>query len=357
MVREDPKQPQPVLESSLDPALLQFLTSQNIDPSSLLSGGALGEPEPVSLTEALLGSAMDVTGRHGVTGRDFRGVLPPWASNLPTTTTSDPDFDPYFGVVSQQGDERVYMGGERTTVTRPTSTGNKFSVELGDAPAPEPGVVTTTEKSDKTLTALQATNLPYTWDEGEVVDAMKKMQSAGLLTGSATFDDLVQAWGGLVNRAAMTYSMTEGKRKITPWDVLDLYKSEAQASGTWKDPNRSETQVHRTINEIDEGEAWNAIQSNLSQMLGRDPSDQETRDFTYKMGRLAASNPTISKTVTQYKNGDAVSATTHSKPGFTAADMAHEAYDAAQAEPDYAEYRAAGYLFNALQSALGPIGG
>jgi hypothetical protein len=136
-----------------------------------------------------------------------------------------------------------------------------------------------------------------------------------------------------------------------------MYKNEQKAAGTWVDPNRSETRVSRNVTEISEGEAWSAIQSNLSNLLGRDPNDQETRDFTYRMGRLAASNPSVSQTVTQYKNGEAVSSNTHTDPGLTSADIAHEAYDQAQAEPDYAEYRASSYLFNALQSALGPIGG
>ena len=92
-------------------------------------------------------------------------------------------------------------------------------------------------------------------------------------------------------------------------------------------------------------------------MLGRDPTDQEMRDFTYRMNQLAARNPSISKTITSYKNGEAVSQNTHTNPGFTAADMAQKAYDTAQSNPDYAEYQSATTYFNAALSALGPIGG
>jgi hypothetical protein len=119
----------------------------------------------------------------------------------------------------------------------------------------------------------------------------------------------------------------------------------------------SKTTTQRSVTDISEGEAWATLQNNLSNLLGRDPSDQETRDFVYRMNQLAASNPTISKTVTQYKDGTPVSSSTHTDPGLTSADVAQSAYDEAQNNPDYAEYRASTLYFNALMSALGPIGG
>lgn len=332
----------------LDPALASLFASAGIDPASLMGGGQASQPQ--SLAEALIGSAMTVSGRQGLTGQSFTGALPPWAQHLPTSVTSNADFDPYLGVVSQQGDERVYFGdtAHHKTVETPA---NKFASEMGGPTTTE----TVTTHSDKTMTVVQAMNLPYTWDESEVADTMKRMKAAGVQVNS--FDDLVSAWGSLVNRAAMTYSLSEGKRHVTPWDVLDLYKSEAQAAGTWVDPNRKETVVQRNVTDITEGEAWSNLQNTLSQMLGRDPSDQETRDFTYRMNQLAASNPTISKTITKYKNGEVASTSTHTDPGFTSADMAQEAYTSAQNQPDYAEYRGASYLFNAAMQALGPIGG
>lgn len=339
-------------DPGLDPALLEFLTTAGIDPNALLATSA---PAPqLTLAEALMGSAMAVSGRMGLTGSPYSGVLPSWAQGLSASITTNDDFDPYLGIVSQQGDERVYWGADQQETTTVTRTGNKFSTEMG-MPAPESEVSTSTTPGDGTTTVVQAMNMPYTWDEDEIADAIKRMKAAGLQVDS--FDSLVSAWGSLVNRAAMTYSLSEGERKVTPWDVLDMYKNEAVAAGTWVDPNRTETTVHRNVTEITEGEAFASLQSTLSQMLGRDPSDQEVRDFLYRGNQLAASNPSISRTVTQYKNGDAVSSSTHTDPGYTAADMAMDAYGGAQNDPDYAEYRSGSYYFNALMSALGPIGG
>lgn len=318
-----------------------------IDPTAL---GAAPQQQ-LSLDQLLIGSAMDVTGRYGMTGQAYRGGLPQWAQGVPQQALDSTDFDPYLGIVSQQGDERVYMGEIPASPAPGRPAGNKFSPTMDGQ---QPGVAPqATPASDETLTLQQASNMPYTWDEAEVADAMQKMRDAGMSVDS--FDGLVEAWGSLVYRAAMTYSLSEGKRKVTPWDVLDLYKDEAQASGVLGTQTR--TMVSRNVTDIDEGEAWSNLQGTLSQMLGRDPDDQELRDFTYRMNQLAARNPSVSKTITKYKNGEATSSSTHTKPGFTSADMAMEAYDSAQADPDYAEYQAASTYFNALQTALGPIGG
>lgn len=338
------------------PDLAQFLAGSGIDINALMSGAGTSTTPltGATLLDALTGSSMAVTGRAGLTGQPYAGTLPSWAQNLPQQVYSSPDFDPYLGAVSQQGDERVFMGSQKMTVPAgPTAPANKFSTEF--APDQTQSDSSKTVKSDSTITALQAQNLPYTWDEAEVADAMKKMRAAGMNVTS--FDDLVNAWGTLVNRAAMTYSMSEGAQKVTPWDVLDLYKSEAKASGALDTLNGSTTTTSRNVTDIDEGEAFATLQSNLSQLLGRDPSDQETRDYTYRMNQLAASNPSISKTVTDYKNGRATSSSTHTNPGFTSADMAQQAYDQAQNDPGYAEYHSASYLYNAALSALGPIGG
>lgn len=343
----------PSPSGGLDPQLAALMAGSGIDPNLLLAPPTSEAPQ-LSLPELLAQTSMAVSGRQGMTGQTFSGALPPWAQGLPQAATQNDDFDPYLGIVSQEGDERVYMGNHQVTTV--SSEGNKFSADTG---APAPSATTTTTTQPKTMTVVQAMNLPYTWDEDEVAKAMQRLKAAGLPVDSFDMgsNSLVSIWGALVNRAATTYSLTEGKREVTPWDVLDMYKSEAQAAGTYVDPNRTETTVSRNITEISEGEAWSHIQTTLSQMLGRDPSDQETRDFTYRMNQMAASNPSISKAITRYKNGDAVSQTTRTDPGFTAADMAHEAYDDAQNDPGYGEYQAASTYFNAALSALGPIGG
>lgn len=328
-------------DPSISPALAEFFGSLGLDPASLTAApGASAPTSQADIAAMALQSALALSQPYG-------SPLPWWAQGLRYALVSEDQFPGVY----KANEGLVYMDTAATQQEVRTPA-NKFAAEQG---GPYETTTTTGPKQDYALTVTQAMNLPYTWDQGEVADAMDRMKAAGLQVDG--FDSLVSAWQGLVNRAATTYSMTDGKRKLTPWDVLDLYKDESKAAGTFVDPNRTETQIHRSVTEVSEGEAWASIQGTLSQMLGRDPTDQETRDFTYRMNRLASTNPQISKTVAQYKNGELASTTTHTDPGFTAADMAEEAYDDAQSDPDYAEYRAGSYYFNALMSALGPIGG
>ena len=318
----------------------------------------------VSIERVLLGTAMDVTGRKGLTGKDYTAAsLPPWIrpsvyAQIQNNPSLAADFDPYLGVVSKEGDERVYFG----TKSHKDKTGEVRVIQGVDGGAPVvaqhvgKGEVT---KKDQTLTVVQAMNMPYQWDQEEVNDTISKMRAAGL--DVKTFDDMLNVWGSMVDRAAKTYSLSSGEKKVTPWDVLDMYKREAVAGGGLLpgqlDPNRTEKHVSRSVAELTEGEAWSTLRSTLQQMLGRDPSDEELREYTYRMNSLAAKNPAITKTITKYENGQPVSSNSHTRGGFTGADAAQAAYEDAQSDPDYAEYQSATTYFNAAMSALGPIGG
>jgi hypothetical protein len=339
--------------------LAKLLESLGIDPTGLTTVPGAAPAQPQSLGEALIGSAMAVSGRRGATGQDFIGVLPPWAQDLSPQILGHPDFDPYLGVVSQQGDERVFMGDklvvDRDAPTPGVSTkSNELNVErTGVNPNPLGGPEKV--EQDKTLTATQVLNLPYTWSEEKITETMKRMRESGLKV--TTFEEMGQVWQQLVQRASLTYSLSEGKNKVTPWDVLDLYKSEAKAAGGYVNyENGVTTRVAKSVSNITEGEAWATMQQTVAQMLGRDPSDQEVRNFAYKMNQLAAQNPSISKTVTRYKAGQESTSSTTTEAGFGAADMAEAAYDKAQNDPEYAEYQSATTYFNAALSALGAIG-
>jgi hypothetical protein len=342
---------------------IQSLAAQlGLDPAMVaqLAGGGGTEPgQPVDIVSLLQGTAMQVTGREGMTGTPFSGILPGWAKGIPQAVLGDVNFDPYLGIVSQKGDERVYMGGSsehQTTIADPLGhMGRPDSPTYADLPDNLPAQVKT-EHTDNTLTSTQVANLPYSWTEENITDAMKRMRKAGINVTS--FDQLNQVWGGLVDRASMMYSLSEGKNKVTPWDVLDMYKSEAQAADSYVNyENGTRVSTSKSVAHITEGEAWSSLQSTLSKMLGRDPTDQEVRDFTYRMNSLAAKNPAISKTVSQYKAGDVRSSTTSTEGGFTGADVAEAAYSQAQDNPGYAEFQSASTYYNAALSALGAIGG
>lgn len=312
------------------------------DLGGLLEGlGGLGiDMSGVDLASLLPEAAEETSRQMGYNRR-----LPPWAQGLAAEVTEDPGFDPYM---------RVFWGGTKDYEVGKTKQAP--SVEFGSNMSPDATTVEDVKVTGpKTVSIERAMNDPFTWSDREVADAMQRLRQAGIQVNS--FDELTSVWGSMVERAARTFSATKGERALTPWDVLDLYKDEAKAAGTWVDPNRREVTVNRSVADVTEGEAWSSIQGTLQQMLGRDPSDQELRDFTYRMNRMAADNPTITRTIQQYKDGELDSTTSRTRGGFTAADMAQEAYADAQSDPEYAEYTAATTYFSALQQALGAIGG
>lgn len=201
---------------------------------------------------------------------------------------------------------------------------------------------------DSIVSIDQAASLPYTWSNDEINSAIKKFKAAGYNING--FDDLVGAWGNLTKAAAGRYTL--GGIKVTPWDMLELQRKQGTGAA-----GSTQTSTSRTVSEISVGTAWSALRSVVKDQLGRDPSDQEVRDFTYRMQSLAAKNPSISTTTqTTDANGNSTSNTT-SKQGFTGDDLAKAAMEDAQADPDWAEHQAATTYFNAAIQSLGAIGG
>jgi hypothetical protein len=370
---------------------LESILGPGFDPAQILGAGGgidpvTGQPmteEPLTVQELLLGTSMDVTGRRALTTTPLQGLLPTWAQKpAQRGVFNDPGMDPYLGIINEAGDERVYMGDHPTprlswdefddladvNAKDPRARAdarehnqridrqNKVERQLGEDP--EKQTVTKKGRADKTQTVTQVKNQPFLWEQEEIVAAMKRMRVSGLPVES--FDDLVSAWGSLVDRAASSYSLSAGQKKVTPWDVLDMYKSEAKAVGSYTNfqerMNGSQTVVNKSVAELTEGQAFTVLQSNMSQMLGRDPNDEEIKDYLHRMNSMAARNPSITRTIQRYKNGEVVSTRSENDPGFTADDMTQDAYEDIQRDDEYGEYQAATLYFNAAQQALGALG-
>lgn len=313
--------------TTVDALLAQALAEAGVDPSNPTAAAA-------NPNSPLTWAAMSITQRMS--------VLPRWARDLKVLGMgATEDIPPAFVYMREQ---RVPAGTDD-----PTQFDTPRGLREGND-VPEEGSRTQAQTIDRAL------NQPYLWDDEELDDAMKRMQDAGYDVKS--FDDVNDVWQGLVDRAAKTYTFSKGEKKVTPWDVLDLIKREDEsANGGEDDENFTHVSTSKTVQDISEGEAWATLQSNLSRMLGRDPSDQEVRDFTHRMGQLAARNPAISKTISTYKDGRLTNSTTREvDSGFTADDMMKNAYDTAQADPEYGAFAAASTYYNAAVSALGAIG-
>lgn len=222
-----------------------------------------------------------------------------------------------------------------------------------------PTLPTPAHKVNKLTSVTDALGIPAGWDHNEQLAAMQKMRDAGFTVNN--YDDMMKVWQAAVQRSSAALTASNGKNKLTPWDALALYGEENKAVGNPNTPGSAHftgatTTTSRSINELTEGQTWAALRGTLQQLLGRDPSDQEVRNFTYKMNALAAANPSLTKSTTQYQDGRAVSQSSTQSGGITSDDAAQAAYDQAQQNPEYGAYQAATTYYNAALSALGAVG-
>ena len=354
-----------------------------------LPGGQELSPGAQSMLQAILGAGADVAaasgqapappwqqGRVPVTGSSYRMSLglPSWldtaeVERAASSAAQNGDmFDPYFGSI-RNGEvgtgAAVYWGRGKKYRAETGKIAYSHSEHMVNGEVINTPTTTreTVEKTgDKHLTVSAALNQPYMWSDEEQRAQVANAVKLGLLPAGSTFDDFVsRVWQGAVWRAAKTYDASQGQRKVTPFDVIDMYGKEAQAGLNPNDPNSpnftgTKTETATSINQLSEGQAWAALRNTLSGMLGRDPSDRELRNFTYKMNGLAAANPTITHTTAQYKDGQEVSRNSVTSGGFTTEDAAQAAYDNAQQSKEYGAYQAATSYFNSVLSALGAIG-
>lgn len=329
----------------LDPGLSALL-AQMMTPS--LGGFGQASPEDI-LQETMLG----MSGRQGLTAQPLTGILPRWFKANPAMVAlvRRGQVDPYLPT-NDPASWRVFVGTPTTVRAKVGPTTNAL---LADPATPK------SIRGDETEMVNSVANQPFLWTEDQVADAIKKFQDAGVTTVT-DFDSMHKAWGGLVQRAGAMYSLSSGQRKVTPWDVLDLYKTEMKKAGTFGGSGSTGTpstvtQTSRSVSTITNGDGWSALQNTLSRMLGRDPSDEEVRDFVGRMNYLAAKNPTVTTSTTRGIGTGNQSTSSRTKAGFNSNDILENAYKDAQSDPDYAEYQSASTYFNAAISALGAIGG
>lgn len=327
-----------------DPGLASFL-------AAAMGSGASDGSSGNSLQDLLQGTMLGLSGRQGLTSQPLVGILPKWFKLNPTLVTAVQKgmVDPYLPT-NDPSTWRVYTGTPKVVKITGATNANvaEHAMTTGD-----------TKAGDSTEMVNSVANQPYLWSEDQVASAIKKFKDAGV-TSVNDFDSMQKAWSGLVQRAGAMYSLSSGQRKVTPWDVLDLYKNEMKKAGTFGQNGGSPTtvtQTSRSVSTITNGDGWSALQNTLSRMLGRDPSDSEVRDFVGRMNHLAAANPTVTTSTTSGIGTGNQTSTSHTKAGFDSNDILQNAYQQAQGDSNYAEYQASSTYFNAALSALGAIGG
>lgn len=309
-------------------------------------------PVQMSDVESLLQQTLfGTSGRRGLTRQPLVGIIPNWVRHNPNlfSAVRAGVVDPYLPIPGEEGSWRVFVGRGDTTRTTAGSSANAAEYR-----APRLG--------DKTKPLSAVANEPYLWSAEKINDAIKKFNEAGIPVRD--LEGVVGVWGKLSEQAAKRYSLSSGKLKVTPWDMLEINKSALAAAGGSGSGSGGGTaapttvrSTTRSVAQITHGDGWNALQNTLSRMLGRDPSEEEVKDFIGRMNHLAAKNPTITTSTTTGVGTASQNTSSKTRGGFNANDILENAYRDAQADEEYAEYQSATTYFNAALSALGAIGG
>ena len=257
------------------------------------------------------------------------------------------------------GSRSVYLGMSRSQAVVPGATqGSKISPRETAANPRFPTAATSnlgTVDTDKIVTADEAVNSFWTWDDAQRKSFGDQLVALGLATAAdATRTPvLLAAWTDAVDSAASLY--TYGKKRVTPWQALSGNAGIEGTTGKKGASGSGEARSYTTtsIDLTSPTAAKALISDTLSKYLGRAANDGEVSAFTTTLNNAQRANPTVTKTDVSADQNTTSSTTSGGLDSNAQAQMAKES---AQANPNYAEYQAAGtymnYLFSALQAPV-----
>lgn len=240
--------------------------------------------------------------------------------------------------ILKKGGNAVWLGTTKKTVQIRNNGPERFDENGG----------TTTSQQVETNADVRTKDELMSWltDDKMFNQIKKKMTDAGIQVQS--YDDVAKLWQSVVDQASAAYS-TIGK-KVTPWALISM-RGKSMVNGK----PAPKTTTSTNIEEMDPAQAKVMIKNSLSQMLGRDPKQSEIEDFISKAQTIAAQNPQVTKTTTQYDVlGNPTDQTSVSSGGqdVVTAKAQLAAEEQAKQSEDYASYQGAGVYMPWLMDAL-----
>jgi hypothetical protein len=197
----------------------------------------------------------------------------------------------------------------------------------------------------------EAKNNFFAWSPAEQQAWANKMYRAGLINDPSNFKDAVAQWADAVDFAAGQY--TYGKKRITPWDVMQDRLGLSKLAGNGNGPK---TTVNRTTAPmvLTNGDADSMIVTIFQNGLGRDPTKGELSRYRSMLINQVNDNP---RTTTTKQTTDAAGEVTSSdisySGGVSENDLNMTLRNQQHADPEWGAYQAATTYMGALESLLG----
>lgn len=191
----------------------------------------------------------------------------------------------------------------------------------------------------------------YGWSQDEWEALAKRLWYLGYdrVSDPSDIQGAIAVWQQAVDEAA---KMQSGGHNVTPDDVLDMYASANKDLAAKRATGEVQSTKSRSISLTDPVQAKAFITQAFQQAMGRDPTDAEVRVLTDSLHKAQRANPTITTQSPRFDNdGNLI-------PGemetVTEGGLDPSAFiqQAAQDNPEAAEYQAATFYFNTLMKAL-----
>lgn len=193
----------------------------------------------------------------------------------------------------------------------------------------------------------QVANEYYTWDQKTKDKFLTQLSLAGYDTTQMPDAKMAQLWGAYASQAASYYGAGVN---VTPWDIMA--KDRAQREAASRAP-RSVTQTSKNFDLSTEGDARAIFYTAAQQLLGRDPTKAEAKNFQAALNKMERANPTVTTTTSNYLGQDLQSQESTTTGGVKEGARQMEAMDQAKAQPEYGAYQAATTYFDAMMDMIG----
>lgn len=255
----------------------------------------------------------------------------------------------------EPGVPMVYMGKSKREVYYPGS----FTAGNEQAGNVRSRIV----KTDGIIPADEASASWYDLDDAERREFAEYLVRIGAIDpeDAEDYDTLQALWEKGVE---LSSGYTARGKEVTPRDALATWvgwdgsgesaaaRARAAAAAESAPFTGSRTSRSTTVNLSDPASARSLANYVLSKALGREALPEEIDAYRDALNSYEENNPSVTTTTATYDEGIQTDQKSRTRGGATAAGSEQVLSDLAREEEDYAEYQAAGPVFNAVLAAL-----
>ncbi len=187
----------------------------------------------------------------------------------------------------------------------------------------------------------------YGWSDKDKATLRAKLAMIDKDALKATDDQIASMWGSYVQQSA---NHLAGGVSISPWDILA--KDITTRGGS---PSLAGTKTQKTTDTslTSRVDAEALFTQAAQQLLGRDPTKQESAAFHNMLNAQEKANPTVATTTTTTdEEGNVVSQSRTSTGGLGAGGAQLLAKQKAEENPEYGAYQAATTYYNAMMQVI-----